>query len=395
MYIFWKEIIDAKAIEQLENCLVDWAIGVLTADAHYGYGMPIGWCIAYPDIISLSGVGFDIGCGNKAIKTSRRVWSIDVKLAMQRISKEIGFWVGRPNPDLVDHEVLHKIKTAAFAPQRQLYDMACQQLGTVWSGNHYVDLFEGDDWHIWIGVHFWSRWFGHKTTNGFIAMSQGLTFNDHWKEGAMDSKPILFDMKTDIWQAYFEAMSLAGEYAYAGRDIVCNKVLEIIGAKSLYEVHNHHNFARKEKHFNNDYYVVRKGCTPAFPWQQWFIGANMLDNSVIVEGVESKESKLGLYSTVHGAGRVMGRRDAAGSRKKKDWKLVQIKAGKVDFNETKKTMKDNGVVLVWAWADESPECYKSLVEVLKYQGNTIKILTELKPIGVAMAGPDILDPYKD
>lgn len=145
MHIFGKEIIDPNAIAQLENCLVEGSIGVLTADAHYGYSMPVGGCIAYPGLISLSGVGFDIGCGNKAIKTSRRVGSVDIKLAMQRISKEIGFGVGRPNPDLVDHEVLHKIKTAAFAPQRQLYDMACKQLGTVGSGNHYVDLFEGDD----------------------------------------------------------------------------------------------------------------------------------------------------------------------------------------------------------------------------------------------------------
>lgn len=395
MKIFWKEIIDVNAIAQLENCMIDWAIGVMTADAHYGYSMPVWGCIAYPNHISLSGVGFDIGCGNKAVKTNIKVGTIDIAYVMEMVRQEIGFWLGRPNPEPVDHIVLHKIKNANFAWQRQFYDMAVQQLGTVWSGNHYVDIFEWDDWYIWIGVHFWSRWFWHKTTTWFIALSQGWTFNDHWKEWAMDSKPILFDMNTELWQSYFEAMSLAGEYAYAGRDIVCNKVLEILWGISLYEVHNHHNFARKEKHFGNDYYVVRKWCTPAFPWQLWFIGSNMFDTSVIVEWVDSEESKLGLYSTVHWAGRIMWRRVAAGSWKRKDGERVQVKEWLVNFENTKQKAKENWVYLVWAWADESPECYKNLSEVLKYQWDTIKVLHTLKPIWVAMAWHDIYDPYKD
>lgn len=395
MKIFWKEIIDPNAIAQLENCMIDWAIGVLTADAHYGYSMPVGGCIAYPKHISLSWVGFDIGCGNKAVRTNIKLADVDIAHVMERIRREIGFWVGRPNPDPVYHPVLDKIQNAKFEWQRAFYDMACEQLGTVWSGNHYVDIFVGDDGFIWIWVHFGSRWFWHKTTTGFIALSQWLGFHEHGKEWAMDSKPILFDMWTEIWQAYFEAMSLAWEYAYAGRDLVCKKVLEILWAESTYEVHNHHNFARKENHFWQDYYVVRKGCTPAFPWQQWFIGSNMFDNSYIVEWVEGEESALWLYSTVHWAGRVMWRREAAGVRKKQDGKLVQVKEWKVNFEDTKQNALRKWVYLVGAGADESPECYKKLSQVLEYQWDTINALHVLRPIGVAMAGADIYDPYKD
>ncbi len=397
MKIFWKEIIEDKVLDQLNNCMIPGSIWVLTADAHYGYSMPVGWAVAYENHISLSWVGFDIWCGNKAVKTNLKVSDIDITQVMHRISREIWFGVGRPNPDPVDHPVLDKIKNAVFAPQRELYELASKQLGTVWSGNHYVDIFKDEEDTIWIWVHFWSRWFGHKTTMMFIAMSQWLQPFDKAHEWPMDGKPILFDMDTQIWKDYFEAMSLAGEYAYAGRDIVCNKVLEILGGVSVEEIHNHHNFARKESHFWRDYYVVRKGCTPAFPWQKWFVGANMADQSVILEWVDSEDSKQWLYSTVHWAGRVMGRNEAAWKKRwRKDRKIREvIREWKVNFDNVKDYMKSKGIELVGAWADEAPECYKSLKEVLAYQWDTVKILHTLTPIWVAMAGEDVYDPYKD
>lgn len=393
--IFWKEIIEDKVVWQLENCLIDWAIGVLTADAHYGYWMPVGGCIAYPNVISLSWVWFDIGCWNKAVKTNLKKADIDITQVMYRISQEIWFWVGRPNPEPVQHEVLDKIKNAKFEWQREFYDLACKQLGTVWSWNHYVDIFVDEDDFIWIGVHFGSRWFWHKTTTWFIALSQWLQRWDKAHEWPMDAKPILFGMDTYLWQAYFEAMSLAGEYAYAGRDIVCSKVLEIMWWESVYEVHNHHNFAWKESHYWEDYYVVRKWCTPAFPWQEWFVWANMFDNSVVLRWLDTEENRNWLYSTVHWAGRVMGRKEAAGNTKRKSWKLVTTRPWKIDFENTKRLASENWVILVWAGADESPECYKKLDEVLEYHGNTIEILHTISPIWVAMAWNDVFDPYKD
>src|SRR5439155_8241416 len=111
---------------------------------------------------------------------------------------------------------------------------------------------------------------------------------------------------------YVAAMQVAGEYAHAGRDIVVAKVLEILGAEAKHEVHNHHNFAWREEHFGRSYWVIRKGCTPARPGQEGFVGGSMGDESVILEGVESTENEQALFSTVHGAGRVMSRSQAAG-----------------------------------------------------------------------------------
>ena len=110
--------------------------------------------------------------------------------------------------------------------------LAAKQLGTVGAGNHYVDLFEDEDGWVWIGVHFGSRGFGHKTASGFLALAQGLPFEGHAKEGEMDSPPVLFDIDSELGQSYIAAMSLAGEYAYAGRDTVVAKVLEILGAEA-------------------------------------------------------------------------------------------------------------------------------------------------------------------
>ncbi len=399
--IFGKEVIENSAIIQLENCLSSPEdIGVLTADAHFGYGHPIGGAIAYKDKVSLSGVGFDIGCGNKAVMTDIKASDINIRKIMKEIESQIGFGTGRPNPKPIDHPILDKIAKAEFELQRKMIAMATEQLGTVGSGNHFVDIFEDENGYVWIGVHFGSRGFGHKTTTGFIALSRGMEWSANVQEDKKNGRPILFDTKTALGQAYINAVQLAGDYAHAGRDVVVDKVLEILGGKATYEVHNHHNFVWREEHFGENYWVVRKGCTPAFPGQQGFIGANMRDNSVIVEGVDTPESRAGLYSTVHGAGRILSRTKATGKGKwqktsKGNRHKVIHTPGVVDWGKVKKEMKESDIVLIGAGADEAPECYKKLDEVLQYQGSTIKVIHTLKPIGVAMASSDVVDPYKD
>jgi tRNA-splicing ligase RtcB len=423
--------VDPRAVAQLERCAGagDAMRGVLCADGHVGYSQPIGGAIAYSDHISPSGVGYDIACGNKAVRTDLLTDDVrhDVPALMDAISERISFGVGRKNDEPVDHPVIDAIRDAEFAPQRRLRDMAAQQLGTVGSGNHYVDLFAGDDGHVWIGVHFGSRGFGHKTASGFLALSEGKRFEEHATEGEMDSPPILFHVDSDLGQAYIAAMSLAGEYAYAGRDTVVAKVLEILGAHATYQVHNHHTFAWREHHGGADVWVVRKGCTPAFPGQAGFVGATMGEQSVILEGVESDASADLLYSTVHGAGRVMSRTKAAG-RARRRWaclnrecgwfqgqgehkpadgacprcghprlskRTVRLSPGVIDWDAARADLVAAGVELRGAGADEAPGAYKRLDAVLAHHADSIRILHRLTPIGVAMAGADTFDPYKD
>jgi tRNA-splicing ligase RtcB len=330
--------------------------------------------VAYKGHISPSGVGYDIGCGNKAVLTDAMVADVEIGQVMDDIARLIGFGVGRPNPEPIEHEVLEHIEKAEFRPQRLMIQMARNQLGTVGSGNHYVDMFEDEQGRLWIGVHFGSRGFGHRTASGFLALAKGQAFDSKAPEGEMDSPPTLFEVDTQIGQDYIAAMSLAGEYAYAGRDAVCAKVLEILGASELSSVHNHHNFAWKESHF---------------------VGANMGSVSVILEGVDSTESKEALYSTVHGAGRVMSRTKAAGKMRWVKGVPQRVSTGVVDWPKVESKIKEKGIELRGGGADEAPEVYKSLDEVLGHQGKTIKVLHRLRPVGVAMAGMDVYDPYKD
>lgn len=394
--------VDERAYAQLVRCAEtgDAPYAVLCADHHVGYSQPIGGAVAYRDFISPSGVGYDIGCGNKAVLTNLMAADIDTSAIMDEIVQRISFGVGRINNEPVDHPVLHAIAQANVIEQRELAQLASDQLGTVGGGNHYVDLFADEQGRLWIGAHFGSRGFGHRTASGFLALAQGLRFGDRARGGGMDAPPTLLDTRESLGQAYIEAMTLAGEYAYAGRDLVMDRVLEILGAQALHEVHNHHNFAWHERHFDEHFWVIRKGCTPAFPGQLGFVGATMRDVSVILEGVESTESADALYTTVHGAGRVMSRTQAKGRTKRvrrRDGSSSRTvtEPGLVDWSAVRQSMAAEGIELRGAGADEAPEAYKQLDEVLAYHKGTINVLHRLRPIGVAMAGNKSFDPYKD
>jgi tRNA-splicing ligase RtcB (3'-phosphate/5'-hydroxy nucleic acid ligase) len=427
--------VDERSHEQLKRCMSagDAEFGVLCADHHPGYSQPIGGGIAYAGYVSPSGVGYDIGCGNKAARTELTRADLDtlggVESIMREITRRISFGMGVPAPERVEHRVLEQIRTAEFAPQRKLAQLAESQLGTVGSGNHYVNLMEDEQGRIWVGVHFGSRGFGHKTASGFLALAEGKAFGERAVGGEMDSPPVLFEVGSELGDAYISAMELAGDYAYAGRDVVVAKVLEILGADATHQVHNHHNFAWQEEHFGRTYWVVRKGCTPARPGQEGFVGGSMGDESVILEGVESAENEQALYSTVHGAGRVMSRSQAAGrvrhrtvyacsvrdcefsvpakgyagqtcpdhpAAKVRKWRTEEVvRPGVVDWAGVQVRLRGQGIVLVGGGADEAPEVYKRLPDVLAAHGDTIRVKHALRPLGVAMAGRDVHDPYKD
>lgn len=431
--------VDERSAQQLRTCIEasgEDAGAVLCGDHHPGYSMPIGGVLALKAHVIPAGVGFDIACGNCAVRTNVKAADVDVARIMDEIWRTISFGMGRANNEAVDDPVLEAIATSPVIPQRSLLKIAADQLGTVGSGNHYVDLFEDRaDGTLWVGVHFGSRGFGHKTASGFLAIAAGKEFGDHVSEVGMDSAPLLLELDQPSGQDYLAAMEIAGQYAYAGRDWVVDRVLRILGAQNLHRVHNHHNFAWRETHRGESWLVIRKGATPAFPGQEGFVGGTMGDDAVILRGIESSESADAFYSTVHGAGRVMSRTQAAGkTRRVSRWKCQnyrnctytaakggyfkeengptptcpqcghklrltpmeeQIRPGVVDWPAWQAELKTRGVELRGAGADEAPVCYKRLDDVLTHHAGTVEILHRLRPLGVAMAGSDTFDPYKD
>lgn len=427
---------ESRTIEQLARCAAaeEGALGVLCADGHVGYSQPIGGVVAYRNHIAPSGVGYDIGCGNTAVRLDLTADAVraDLPRVMDEIVKTISFGVGRSAGVRAEHEVIDAIAAAEFAPQRNLVQQAAAQLGTVGAGNHYVDLFEDETGAVWIGVHFGSRGFGHKTASGFLSLIAGGAFDERGKDGEMDSPPTLLAIDSELGAAYISAMTLAGDYARAGRQLVVEQVRSILGADVVDTVENHHNYAWRESHGGDDFWVVRKGATPAFPGQRGFVGATMGEDAVILEGVESEASAAALHSTVHGAGRMMSRTKAAGKvrwvpsctmrdcgfwmtgaeaaeQRARTGRAVcphhpdkqlkkgpqRISEGAIDFPSVKAELAARGIELRGGAADEAPAAYKRLDEVLGYHEDSVRILHRLTPIGVAMAGPDIADPYKD
>lgn len=385
--VFGTEV-DEGALRQIQTCAQTADCVALMADHHKGYAVPIGGVVAYRDAISPSGVGYDIGCGNKAVllDTPADYVRENISDIMDTVFASISFGIGRNNEDQPEHPMFERDYPGwDLEATKPLKRMAQNQLGTVGSGNHYVDIFTDELDRVWVGVHFGSRGLGHKTATWFL--------NAAGAKDGMDVEPCVLPVKSDLGEQYVRAMILAGEYAYAGRNWVCAKMAQILGGTILQEVHNHHNFAWRETHNGINLWVVRKGATPAFPGQKGFVGGSMGEQSVILEGVESPENIFTLNSTIHGAGRTMGRMEAKGKYKNG----VCVRPGRVTNTMMASwlTNPDHPVELRGGGLDESPDCYKRLSSVLEAQGSSIRVLHTLTPLGVAMASAGEVDPYKD
>jgi tRNA-splicing ligase RtcB len=164
-------------------------------------------------------------------------------------------------------------------------------------------------------------------------------------------------------------------------------------------VHNHHNYCWVEDVETSEgptpLHVIRKGATPAFPGQRGFVGGSMADDAVILQGATAPEARetqrLALFSTVHGAGRVMSRTAAKGKRRKGK----VLRPPRVDRARMMQKLERRGIVLRGGDLDEAPQVYRRLDDVLAAQGNTIEVLHRLRPQIVCMAPRDTFDPYRD
>jgi tRNA-splicing ligase RtcB len=399
---------DETTLAQLADVASRAEQAALMADGHLGYIMPIGGVAAYRNKASVAGVGFDIACGNAAIRTDLTLDRLtDVAGIADAIARTVSFGVGRKNTaaDAPTSDPLFEDAAWDAIPGTHERDTlrakAREQLGTVGSGNHYVDVFADERDHLWVGVHFGSRGFGHTVASGFMSLASGRS----WGERVKETEGLL-NLHTPIGDAYWSLMNLAGRYAYVGREWVARKVVSLLGGRELELVHNHHNFAWKEMHNGEEYVVVRKGATPAFPGQRGFVGGSMGDDAVILEGSpgNSEPQRRALYSTVHGAGRVMSRTQAAGKRHRFGPKAGQLiltpqgqpkQRGLVTREMMDEWIREKGVVLRGGGTDESPHAYRRLPEVLREQGDTVRIVHRLRPLIVVMAGAEEFDPYKD
>lgn len=238
---------DQKTLIQLADVASRAEKVALLADGHFGYIMPVGGVAAYDNKVSVAGNGFDIACGCAAIRTNKMLSDVEDSLSQfaDEIGNNISFGIGRKNvskdaPD--DHKLFEsdawEVIPSKGGVRQRLLDKARNQLGTVGSGNHYVDVFADEQNRIWVGVHFGSRGLGHTIATAFMSLYQG----GQWEDKAKETEALL-SLNDELGKDYWALMNLAGEYAYAGREWVARKVVELLGAVELELVHNHHNFA--------------------------------------------------------------------------------------------------------------------------------------------------------
>lgn len=394
---------DDKTVAQLEDVATRAVRVALMADGHLGYWMPIGGVAAFDNMVSTTGVGFDIACGNCAYRLDARHEDLTqghLLYLADWIQDHFAFGVGGINLAVTaphDHEVFDNAAWTLYphGVRQSLKDNARNQLGTIGSGNHYVDIFvDGDGW-LWVGVHFGSRGLGHRTCTMFTNIANGRSWDE--KLVPNDNPGGLMSLDSAAGLDYWVTMKLAGQYAYAGREWVCREVANMLQAQVTDVVHNNHNFAWKEGHGGQEYVVVRKGATPAWPNQRGFVGGSMGDPSVILRGniagayatpggeeVLQKQKDL-MFSTVHGAGRVMGRMQARGKQAKDGtWK----REPGIRQEEMDAWVAAMGVIRRGGDVDEAPQAYRRLRNVLAAQGDTIVVERTLTPLIAVMAERD-------
>lgn len=376
--IWGKDLIDPNAMQQMTNiCAIPVARkAAMMPDSHFCHSIPVGGVVGLENAISVEMVGPDIAC---RIKFS----FLDIKpvdffkkhnLFCDALNKGTSFGTGGERIHRTEHPVFDKDWNITKVT-RESKDKAYRQLGTSGSSNHFVnfgvvELFEKDevlglDAGEYVGImsHSGSRGTGADIYRHYGNLAKTM-LPDRYKEQGLT--PWL-DLNTQAGQEYFEAMTLAGDYAAANHDVIHKNLSKLSGTKIIAGVENHHNFAFKEIHDGKELIVHRKGATPASLGEYGAIPSSMGTPAYIVKGLGNPDS---LNSASHGTGRVLSRTQAK---------------NKYNFKAVKNDLAKKGITVLGAGADEVPGAYKDINEVLAAQADLVQPIAKFMPVIVRMS----------
>ena len=377
-----KGSIEQSAIDQIKNASsLSFAYHhtVLCPDAHLGYGAPIGGVLAAKDVIIPNFVGVDIGCGMCAVKTTLTEINTDtLKKVMGEIRQVI------PVGFKKHKKITKTLEMATPCIPGNMYDNSIVEkeedntflsIGTLGGGNHFLEIQKGSDGHIWVMLHSGSRNLGFKVAKHYN--DKAIEWNDKYYSSVSKEMELAFlPVETWLGENYIKEMNYCVDFALANRKLMMNRVLETIddivkgGIKypSKKERFNiAHNYAAQENHFGQNVWVHRKGATLAREGIIGIIPGSQGTKSYIVKGLGNPES---FTSCSHGAGRVMGRKQAKKS---------------LDFDLVVKNLNDKGIihsVRKLDDLDEAPEAYKDIETVMDNQKDLVEVLVELTPLAV-------------
>jgi tRNA-splicing ligase RtcB (3'-phosphate/5'-hydroxy nucleic acid ligase) len=345
----------------------------LMPDSHEGYGMPIGGVLAAKDAVVPNAVGVDIGCGMCALKTSLETVPRDtLKKIMSGIRQlvPLGFKHHEKKQDLI--LMPHADNLPANGIVEQEFENARKQIGSLGGGNHFIEIQSGSDGHIWIMVHSGSRNIGLKVAEHYNRIAKSL--NNQWLTGIEPSKNLAFlPTNTPEAAAYLSEMQYCIVFAFANRKMMMNNIISVFldhtggSFRQLDFINIAHNYARLETHFNQPVVVHRKGATSARNGEAGIVPGSQGSQSYIVRGKGNPES---FQSCSHGAGRVMGRKQA---QRTLDLNEEIAKLDRTGIIHSIRNQKD---------LDEAPGAYKDIAQVMRDQEDLVEIVVSLSPLAV-------------
>lgn len=387
----WTTDIEESALKQLHNLstlpFIHRHVAVMP-DVHWGMGSTVGSVIPTIKAIVPAAVGVDIGCGMVAHKLNIRPDQLPDSLAAVRSAIEAavphgrtdeggrndrGTW-GEKSPDSVDREWLRLSQDPRFTylleDQPKVLRQQGQgprQLGTLGTGNHFVELCLDKEDGVWLMLHSGSRGIGNRIGTYFIEQAKkGMGI---WSIKLADPDLAYLPEGSPLFGVYWKALSWAQDYAMTNRSLMMeaakSAVSETLGLPVVtteHAVNCHHNYVAVENHFGQNVYVTRKGAVRAREGDMGIIPGSMGARSFIVRGKGNPES---FCSCSHGAGRKMSRGAA-----KKAFTLADMEAQTAGVE----CRKDADVI------DEIPGAYKDIQQVMDNQSDLVEIVAELKQV---------------
>jgi tRNA-splicing ligase RtcB len=365
--IYGEHDIDPNAIKQMDSAMeLDFVIaGALMRDAHFGYSLPIGGVVATDNEVVPAWVGYDIGCGMCAVQTTFSLGEVEfhAEEIFEAIYKHVPVGFKHNDKPCQWREFAEMPKTAFL--QKMFWDKGgLKQLGTLGGGNHFIEIGHDEDLHVWIIVHSGSRNVGHSVATQYMKeASYKHTDKFKAKEGHY-----WFDATSRLGTDYLKDMNLCLAFALKNREYILDRVEtamhSVIGHKDgmlwdtlINKTHNHIEFVG-----DGFGYIHRKGATQAYEGTEGVIPGNMRDGAFIVRGLGNEES---LFSSSHGAGRVLGRKQA------KEILDLEVFTSEMDGIVAKVTEGTK---------DESPMAYKDIFAVMHDQKDLVEIVHHIKPI---------------
>ena len=379
--------LDEKAVDQLRNVgrlpiIHQWVAAM--PDVHWGIGATVGSVIPTFEAIIPAAVGVDIGCGMMAVRTTLNASDLPDDLKKVRTAIERAVPHGRTdrggrndkgsfrNASAPAEKIWRKLRSGytEIIQRHPSLDRGrtLEQLGTLGTGNHFIEVCLDGENAVWVMLHSGSRGVGNRIGQHFISLAK--KDKRHQLHTLPDVDLAYLSEGSEHFDDYVFAVEWAQRFARTNRDLMMEAVIEAMRRSKVlpkfkadrFAVNCHHNYVAREHHYGKDVFVTRKGAVRAGEGDLGIIPGSMGARSYIVRGKGNPES---FCSCSHGAGRALSRTQA-----KKRFTVEDH----IRMTEGVECRKDADVI------DETPAAYKPIEKVMEAQADLVEVLYELKQV---------------